>query len=238
MCANVIAVPQVIIQEIIDEINRYNAANLLPDWPARWQPRPEDMKSSFPGALLGVIAPDTEARLSVQTMQWGYDVSWSKQLIFNTRFDTATKPGRNMWADSLAERRCVVPTFGFYEPHKSQTFINPRSGKPNKQNYFFTGPDSEIVFLAGVFQDMQFSLMTTEPNSIMSPIHGRMPVVLMPNELDSWLFGDYLSVEDRSSIDLISNKVERFQEDSGGVLEGSWKDPEKLEGSWERSTKS
>lgn len=209
MCANVVAVPQVIIQEIIDEINRQNAANLLPDWPARWQPKPEDMTSSFPGAQLAVIAPDHEASLSVQLMQWGYAVSWSRQLVFNTRFDSATKPGRNMWAESLAERRCVVCTYGFFEPHKSQTFINPRSGKPNKQNYFFSVPDAAIVFLAAVFEDSQFSVLTTEPNAIMQPIHNRMPVVLLPNELDTWLFGDYLSVQDRSAVELLAKKYER-----------------------------
>jgi len=212
-------VPQMIIEEIVKEIERQNLANALADWPARVQPAPklesqgdgesDSLKHAFPKSEVPIIVPDAEARLTTKVMTWGYHVSWSKQVVFNTRFDTATRPGRNMWAESLAERRCVVPTYGFYEPHKSETFINPRSGKPNKQQYYFTSPSSAILFIAGVFEGDQFSLMTTEPNATMLPIHNRMPVVLQPKELDTWLFGEYLSLEDRSAVDLIATKQAR-----------------------------
>ena len=233
MCAHVVMVPQQVIQEIIEELEMQNRAKMMPDWPARWpswpkdatdpssptgsedlwQPNPQDMKSAFPGAQVPLIVPDEEARLTAKVMTWGYDVPWNKQVVFNTRFDTATKPGKNMWAESLAERRCVIPTFGFFEPHRSETFINPRSNKPNKQQYRFTSPNSPFVFIAGVFEGDRFSLMTTEPNTIMLPIHNRMPVVLEPSELDTWLFGEYLSLEDRGAIDLVATKVERAKKD-------------------------
>ena len=206
MCAHVVMVPQMIIEEIVREIERQNLANYLPDWPAVVQPDPKTLKSAFPKSPVPIILPDKEARLTTKVMTWGYTVPWSKQVVFNTRFDTATRPGKNMWAESLAERRCVVPTFGFYEPHKSETFINPRSNRENKQQYFFASPTSALLFIAGVFEGDQFSLMTTEPNGIMRPIHNRMPLVLEPDELDTWLFGEYLSLEDRSMIDIIATK--------------------------------
>lgn len=103
-------------------------------------------------------------------------------------------------------RRCVVPTFGFYEPHQSETFINPRSGKPNKQSYHFASPESPVTFIAGIYENDRFSLMTTEPNAIMRPIHKRMPVVLEPRELHTWLYGDYLSLAERSSVELWASK--------------------------------
>ena len=223
MCAHVVMVPQMIIEEIVKEIERQNLARVMADWPAVVQPPPEPsallsqqpdptyLKHAFPGSEVPIIVPDAEARLAAQVMTWGYDVSWSKQPVFNTRFDTATKPGRNIWAESLAERRCVVPTYGFYEPHKSETFINPKSNKVNKQQYFFTSPTSAVLFIAGVFEGDQFSLMTTEPNTTMFPIHSRMPVVLEPNELDTWLFGEYLSLEDRSRVDLVVTKHQRTE---------------------------
>jgi len=201
-------VPQMIIEEIVQEIQRQNLARDLADWPAIVQPAPDPktMVSAFPKSQMPIILPDEEARLTTRVMTWGYDVSWSKQVVFNTRFDTATKPGRNMWAESLAERRCVVPTYGFFEPHKSETFINPRSNKINKQQYFFTSPSSALLFIAGVFEGDRFSLMTTEPNATMFPIHNRMPVVLEPGELDTWLFGEYLSLEDRSMVSIVATK--------------------------------
>ena len=250
MCAHVVMVPQIVIEEILKEIERQNLARVTGEWPARVQPAPpsspqpdrqlniqlsldldsnldptsnptpnqtlnpvpntaldpKTIKSAFPKSELPIIVPDAEAHLTTKVMTWGYHVSWSKQVVFNTRFDTATKPGRNMWAESLAERRCVVPTYGFYEPHKSETLINLRTNKINKQQYFFTSPTSAILFIAGVFEGDQFSLMTTEPNSVMLPIHNRMPVVLEPNELDTWLFGEYLSLEDRSMVSIIATK--------------------------------
>jgi len=230
-------VPQMIIEEIVKEIERQNLANVMADWPARVQPaaqgdgplatqgdggfvlgqaptqnlRPPVLPGlhAFPKSEVPVIVPDAEARLTTEVMTWGYKVSWSKQVVFNTRFDTATRPGRNMWAESLAERRCVVPTYGFYEPHKSETFINPRSNKINKQQYFFTSPSSAILFIAGVFEGDQFSLMTTEPSATMFPIHNRMPVVLEPSELDTWLFGEYLTLENRSAVELIATKQDQ-----------------------------
>ena len=222
MCGQFLVVPKEVVEEIVRDIIMKRMANAMPDWPARKQEAPEDAQpdtpaeaepepqvikqSVFPGGEATIIVP-TEGSLSAQTMQWGYPVTWNKQVVFNTRFDTATRPGRNMWADSLANRRCLVPTFGFFEPHQSETFINPRTGKPNKQKYLFTSPDSPLVFLAGVYERGSFSLMTTEPNSIMLPIHRRMPVILEPREFDTWLFGDYLSLEDRSSVELLAEKL-------------------------------
>ncbi|MDR1359009.1 MAG: SOS response-associated peptidase family protein [Coriobacteriales bacterium] len=111
-----------------------------------------------------------------------------------------------MWTESLAHRRCIVPTFGFFEPHQSETFINPRTGKANKQRYFFSEPSSPVLFIAGIHAGDRFSLMTTEPNDIMRPIHNRMPVVLRQEELDTWLYGDYLSLANRSSVVLLARK--------------------------------
>ncbi len=38
----------------------------------------------------------------------------------------------NMWADSLQHRRCVVPSYGFYEPHRTDTHPSSKTGKPIK----------------------------------------------------------------------------------------------------------
>jgi putative SOS response-associated peptidase YedK len=48
--------------------------------------------------------------------------------------------------------------------------------------------------------------MTTLPNDVMRPIHNRMLVVLKREELDAWLYGDYLSLANRSSVALVARK--------------------------------
>ncbi len=197
MCGRFQGVPIEIVEQIIRDIEMQNVALTLPDWPAVFP-------QAYPKSKVPIIVPDDgggTSNLTAQIMQWGFEVSWGKNVVFNTRADSALKPGaRNMWADSLESRRCVVPTLGFYEPHKTETFINPRSGKENKQQYFFTMSTSPFLFLAGIYESDHFSIMTTESNSSVSPIHDRMPVVLKPDELGKWLGSSYVSLFDRSGL--------------------------------------
>lgn len=199
MCGRFIVVPRNVVEDIIQEVEANRAVNYMPDWPAT-------NRSVYPKAEVPLILSQ-ENHLACEVMKWGYEVTWNKGVIFNTRADTALKPGRNMWASSLANRRCIVPTFGFYEPHKTETFIDPATGKSRKQQYVFTNPASPILFIAGIFDKGQFSLMTTEPTRSMSPIHDRMPVVLGQSELNTWLTGDYLSLFDRRKVALDIDKV-------------------------------
>ncbi len=39
--------------------------------------------------------------------------------------------------------------------------------------------------------------MTTEPNDLIGPIHNRMPVILKPEDYDTWLDGGAVSTEER-----------------------------------------
>ena len=42
---------------------------------------------------------------------------------------------------------------------------------------------------------MSCAIITTEPNSLLSPIHNRMPVILPRNEEDAWLNPDIIAPE-------------------------------------------
>ncbi len=194
MCGRFLMVPKEVVDDIIREIEIKNAINVMPDWPARPQ-------SAYPKSEVSVITPGEHGLIS-ETMTWGYEVPWNKGVIFNTRCDTALKPGRNMWAGSLANRRCIVPSFGFFEPHQNETFIDPMTGKTRKQQYLFSAIESPILFLAAVHDNRRMSLMTTEPTDAVRPIHNRMPVVLRQCELDTWLTGDYRALFDRRDVSL------------------------------------
>lgn len=199
MCGRVAIVSQELVDQIIQDIIRRRIAEYLPDWPAV-------KRSGRPGDTLSLIVPEGDALTSAQ-MQWGYKVSWSKALLFNTKAETATRvEGPNMWRESLLERRCVLPTFGFYESHKSETYKNPTTGRTAVQQYLFTLPDEPITYLAGIYEEDRFSLMTTQPNASVAPIHARMPVALKQEELFTWLFGDFASVFDRSGLELVVEK--------------------------------
>ena len=45
-----------------------------------------------------------------------------------------------------------------------------------------------------------FTIVTTTPNSLISPIHDRMPVILPEEAVDLWLFGSEAEVEKLTSL--------------------------------------
>ena len=203
MCGRFIFIPKDELSRIIEEVKR-NLRNQKSEKTVSAQ------NDVYPSAIVPIIVPGV-AQFEVTEMKWGYERSWAKASLFNTRADTATRPpvgGKpNMWLDSLENRRCIVPSYGFYEPHKTETYPSPKTGKPIKQQYYFSLHGSDIVMMAGIWEDGHFSVMTTEPNRWMEDIHPRMPVVLRPDELDAWLYGDYVSLFDRSNVELLVQKA-------------------------------
>ena len=198
MCGHFIMVTRDALDDIVREVEMNRAYNPMPDWPAVRQ-------SAYPGTEAPLIVFD-EGALKPSLMKWGFEVAWSKGVIFNTRSETALKPG-GMWAESVNRRRCIVPTLGFFEPHRSEVFASPRTGKQIKQPYLFTMPGSPLFFLAGVFEAGRFSLMTTEPNATVAPVHDRMPLALAQNEATTWLSGDFTSLFDRRATPLVAQKA-------------------------------
>ncbi|MEG0758909.1 MAG: SOS response-associated peptidase family protein, partial [Raoultibacter sp.] len=200
MCGHFILVPRDILDEIIREIEIKNHVNVMPDWPAR-------RIDAYPKSTVPLIVPDAAGRLSAQEMQWGYPVPWKAGVVFNTRAETALGDKSRMWRDSLLNRRCIVPSFGFFEPHQSEKSLSPKTGKEIKRQYRFDMPDGGLSFMAAIYEEDHFSLMTTAPNASVSPVHNRMPVVLLENELRTWLSDDFEKVFDRSALALIAQPV-------------------------------
>lgn len=174
------------LEGIIKELRFDTPRITLPDWPARHI-------DAFPRSEVPLIV-SRENEFTAHTMRWGYPVSWSKGPIFNTRSDTALGSPETMWRESLDERRCIVPAWGFFESHRTETSLSLKTGKKIKRQYLFTPEDNAPLFLAGIYEADHFSLMTTEPNAVVSPIHDRMPVILEPRTLRDWLWGDYTSL--------------------------------------------
>ena len=52
-------------------------------------------------------------------------------------------------------------------------------------------PQSKILYMAGIWQPTdegkQFTILTTAPNDSVSPVHDRMPLVLLPEEIQPWI---------------------------------------------------
>ncbi len=89
--------------------------------------------------------------------------------------------------DALRYRRCLLPADGFYEWKRQGA---------RKQPFYFSRSDEEPIALAGLGEYWQspdgseiFSaaVLTTRANSLMKPVHGRLPVILADDQIDRWL---------------------------------------------------
>jgi putative SOS response-associated peptidase YedK len=142
-------------------------------------------------ALVVRYNPDNEMR-HLDPLFWGLIPAWSKDPAkdrkpINARAETiATSP---MFKTAFARRRCLVPAEAFFEWQRLD------DGK-HKQAYAIARADQRILTLAGIWSGYKgeggaitrsFAIVTTAANSLMSPVHDRMPVVIEPEDWPLWL---------------------------------------------------
>jgi putative SOS response-associated peptidase YedK len=149
---------------------RYNAA------PMQWLP---------------VIRRRPSGERVLQALRWGLLPSWAKDetiaaRLINARAETlAEKPA---FRAAYRARRCIVPADGFYEWAK----------RPDgKQPYFIHAADGTLLAFAGLWERWtrpadgevidSFTIVTTEANPRIRPLHDRMPVILEREVVDVWL---------------------------------------------------
>ena len=132
-------------------------------------------------------------------VRWGLVPFWAKDLkigsqLINARAETVTsKPA---FRAAFAKRRCLVPADGFYEWQK-------REGSKLKQPMLIRRRDAAPFAFAGLWESWRgpdgevqtCTIVTTEANAVLSPIHNRMPVVLEPGAYDRWLDPEQPSAE-------------------------------------------
>lgn len=198
MCHRVSPLVIAELREALEELKRSGRA--------RVPRRDPDMvvPDAYPGKQLPLFTQNEAGELEAVSLIWGFDApkGANSRYVFNTRVETAlsqARSGRGLWAEPILTGRCLVPVRGFYE---SWTRMPPRRGAQLR----FTYPGRQFFLLAGVYQGDRVSIVTTEPNSLIAPMHSRMPLVLGPGESTTWLGPDFASLADRSAITL---EVER-----------------------------
>jgi putative SOS response-associated peptidase YedK len=122
--------------------------------------------------------------------RWGLINSWAKDarraaLQINARAETlANLPP---FRDAFRRRRCVVPADGFFEW---------TGAKEARQPLWFHHPHGDLLLFAGLYETWEpepgqrqrtFTIVTTRANSLMAPVHDRMPVILEGGAVDAWL---------------------------------------------------
>jgi len=131
-------------------------------------------------------------------LRWGLIPAWAADpaignRMINARAETvAQKPA---FRTALKRRRCLVAADGFYE-WKAEGKV--------KQPYFIHFTDDRPFALAGMWESWETpdhssvescTILTTDANDIMRPIHDRMPVILGPSAYAKWLAPTELETE-------------------------------------------
>lgn len=124
--------------------------------------------------------------------KWGLIPSWAKDTaigarLINARSETVTE--KPAFRQAFKKRRCIIPADGFYEWQRI-------AGR--KQPFFFKMKDESPFGFAGLWEHWEGSgnqtinsctILTTEANEVLRPVHDRMLVILHPDDYELWLDG-------------------------------------------------
>ena len=141
-----------------------------------------------------------ESGREITLMHWGLIPHWSKESklkysTINARAETVDQ--KPVYRTPFKRSRCLVPASGFYEWKKAEG---------GKQPYLIKSKTGLMAF-AGLWDHWQgeggaidsFSIIVTDANRKVMPIHDRMPVILDENDYSAWL-DPKTQVEDLKSL--------------------------------------
>lgn len=130
----------------------------------------------------------------IEELRWGLIPSWAKDESISARMINAR-------AESLAEKpsfkgllrskRCLIIADGFFEwrqenGQKAPMYITMKDGQP----FAFAGLWDSWKNPATSQPLRTCTIITTQPNEVVGPIHNRMPAILLPEAYESWLDPD------------------------------------------------
>ncbi|MBN1268058.1 MAG: SOS response-associated peptidase [Kiritimatiellae bacterium] len=143
-----------------------------------------------PTQAVATVLNDGTQRI-VQT-RWGLIPSWARDpemahRLINARAETlAEKPA---FKASFRRRRCLILADGFFEWQKLP-------GQKTKRPFYFRMQSGTPFAFAGLWDEwndreggvlVTSTIITTEPNELVRPIHNRMPVILPREAYTDWL---------------------------------------------------
>lgn len=142
-----------------------------------------------PTQVTPILLHQEDSRV-VKPMKWGLIPSWSKDesigsKMINARVETLTE--KPSFQNLVHQHRCVVIADGYYEWKRTQD---------GNQPYYISHPDNKLLPMAGLWTTWtnqsggnlhSYTVITTTPQSAISHIHNRMPVILNPMAIDDWI---------------------------------------------------
>jgi putative SOS response-associated peptidase YedK len=139
--------------------------------------------------MLCVVRDEGSGERFPKIMKWGLIPAWSKDgkmkvPTFNAKAETVDQLAtfREAWRQG---RRCLVVTDGFYEWRRG-----------DKQPFAIACAKNRLTIMAGLYETWRSpagerirtcTVITTDANALLAPLHDRMPVVLEEKDWPAWL---------------------------------------------------
>jgi putative SOS response-associated peptidase YedK len=145
-----------------------------------------------PTDIQPIVRLDRDGQRELTVMRWGLVPYWAKDSkigfsTINAKSETVTTSPT--FREAMKRRRCLVAAEWFYEWQKMDA--------KTKQPYAISLRDDSLFAFAGLWERWKdkakdqvletYTILTTDPNELLEPIHNRMPVILAPKDYQRWL---------------------------------------------------
>lgn len=136
-----------------------------------------------------VVRADADGARTPAQVRWGLVPHWAKDSKLAARLNNArgeTVAQKPSFRDAYRRRRCLVPANGFYEWKRVEM---------RKQPYYISPVHGDLFAFAGLWERWDgpdgsletCAIVTTAANTLIQPIHDRMPVIVPPRHHARWL---------------------------------------------------
>lgn len=192
----------------IDEVARHFH---VPPLSVEWNPR----YNIAPAQNLLTIAT-LQGKRQMIFMRWGLKPYWSKNQshskeLINVRSESLIE--KPLFTPYFERQRCLIPADGFFEWKKEGTHKIPFRAIVKHQPLFaFAGLWDQVRQEDGSLQFCS-TILTTQANALLHPLHDRMPVILTPQAEEPWLEPNQQSPEQLYALlkPLSANQMEMYE---------------------------
>ena len=138
-----------------------------------------DNFNAHPYQNLPIIKKYTNGK-TLETLKWGINPPWAKKKdykpLINARIETIDE--KVTFKKLIKFYRCVVIADGYYEWQRVEN---------KKIPYYIFRKDKKNVYLAGIFQENEFCIITQKASTILKKVHERQPVILNEQDINKYL---------------------------------------------------
>lgn len=169
-------------------------------------PSSVELKASYniaPSSQILLARNNAKGGRELVALKWGLVPSWSREpkteySTINARAETIDE--KPTFKSAFKSRRCLIASDGFIEWQKNSD--------GTKQPHFISLVDSKPFAFAGIWERWELegqwlescSIIVTQANELMKPIHDRMPVILSPDYYDAWMNGKETNTSNLKSL--------------------------------------